>query len=65
MMEGRLLDVIQGTGGPKMSTNLVGTRPRDVRNACQLIRSHWTRAQRRERRLLAVIKQRQLPALGG
>jgi len=38
------------------------TLPRqgDVKNACQTIRANWTVAQRRERRLLATAKRRQL-----
>ena len=35
-------------------------QPTDVRQACQYIRAHWTSAQRRERRLLAVAKRREL-----
>lgn len=35
-------------------------RQRDVRNACHLIRANWTNTQRRERRLVAAAKRRQL-----
>jgi len=47
-------------GGLKMNNSSTQPRQRDVRNACQTIRANWTVAQRRERRLLATAKRRQL-----
>ena len=46
--------------GLKMSNRHGRFQPTDVRQACQFIRAHWTSAQRRERRLLAVAKRREL-----
>lgn len=43
-----------------MSNSPTLPRPRDVRNACHLIRANWTSAQRRERRLVAATKRQQL-----